>query len=155
MFDHSSWITEAERFTSSITQLNADFEEVNVETSIQPPLDEETLQRMVNRVSVHVPKELQNFWSQAARSCDFRYVCRKAKGDMAKRVEQVFNYNEDFYGGVSFFDPIELPDYLSSCKYGVEIFEEDPDPTQVTFWLNTLPFQGILIANPMASFRSV
>jgi hypothetical protein len=144
MFDYNSWLKEAERFTSNIAQFTADFEEVKVESLIQPPLDEETLQGIVARVGVHIPGELQNFWLQAARSCDCRYVCRDAKGDMAKRVEHIFGYDQEFYGGVHFFDPIELPEYLVSCQYGAEIFEEDPDPAQQALWLNALPFQPIL-----------
>ncbi|MBW3635739.1 MAG: hypothetical protein KY445_04635 [Armatimonadetes bacterium] len=62
MFDDNSWIKEAERFTLSIAQLTDDFGEIDAEASIQPPLDQATFQQIADKVDVHIPKELQNFW---------------------------------------------------------------------------------------------
>ncbi|MBW3635738.1 MAG: SMI1/KNR4 family protein [Armatimonadetes bacterium] len=63
---------------------------------------------------------------------------------MAKRVEEIFEHDDDFYGEIRFFDPAELPEHLPSCKSWAEAFEEDPDPAQKAFWLNALPFHSIL-----------
>ena len=142
MFDYSNWIKEAELFVNRVAQLRSEFEEVEAASSVQQPLDESTLRHIVARVDSHVPAELQNFWRQATRRCDCRYVCRDAKGEMAERVKQIFSYEENIYGGACFFDPIELPKHLSSCKEWAKINSEEPE--QEALWLNVLPFSAIL-----------
>ncbi len=143
MFDYNKWINEVSLRISSIAQLKEDFDEVTVEISIKPPLDEDALQDIVTSINIHIPVELQRFWIQATQNCDCRYVCRGANQEAAEQVERSFGHDQNFYGGVCFLHPVELQENLQTCKEWAEIFEEDPDPMQRTFWLNTLPFHWI------------
>ncbi len=131
MFDYNGWIKEAEHFISRVAQTKEDFRAVDVEISIQESLSREELHHITNDIGFYIPKELQNFWLQAARSCNIRYVCFDATGQA------------DIYGEIRFFDPLKLSENLDDCKEWAGIFMEYPDPAQSAIWLNSLPFQEI------------
>lgn len=143
MFDHRSWINRAVSFTGSLQLLSDSFDELKYDASVKRPLTENELNIIDSGIDQSVPNELALFWLNGSRHCSCSYYCGIAKPAMLLRTKSVFGHQGALYGGASFYDAAELPDYLYALREWAEETWIAEYPEQKNLWLNSIPFAGM------------
>lgn len=140
-FDYQAWVQGAASFVHEVARLDARFDEITTEVSVQPPLSVLELEQLETEIGCSLPEGLRRLWLEASRHCMCHYVCGDAKAGALYRIEQIFSDDNALYGGASFVDAQTLPECIADCREWAEF----DDPEQNAFWLNSVPF--ISLAN--------
>jgi hypothetical protein len=128
MGNYLAWVKRAEEFAKQLPLRATSFSNIEVSVSVEPPLDESGLEALQRAIPQPLPDALSQFWLTGSRCCNCRYVCREAEG------------NAELYGGASFFDALELHDYLTGCREWAEKTWVAEYAEERHLWLHSVPF---------------
>lgn len=96
--DYSKWVERVRHFSEALRLLPG---EINVNVSIAPPIDEETLRVVSSKWPSGLPAVLRQLWSDGSSCIDCKYWWRPPSEELPK-LHEVFESNNFIYGGVRF-----------------------------------------------------
>jgi hypothetical protein len=141
MFDYSTWIGTARDFVSSLVSLPG---EVNVETSVAPPMTQHEADVLARSLPMGLPRVIRDFLTEGSSRCECRYWWEPPARPWPE-LREIFPSQNFIDGGPSFCHPEILADLQESRLDWAEGFDGDDDESRRDreLWTRSAPFSEI------------
>lgn len=140
MFDYKNWVHRAISFTEGLKNFKPLFDEIDIVSSFQPPLNESEIIEIKSNSKKDIPLELIKFWTTGSANLSCHYYLANPTPERLSQIQELFGIQNSLYGGASFMIANKLPDKLLELKEWAEETWIVDYPNEQKFWLNSVPF---------------